>query len=46
MCLSVGEFFDFSDLSTLVVLVHDGKVIESNIPNVSSQELGSSIDNM
>jgi len=37
--LSVGEFFEFSDLSTLVVLVHDGKVIESNIPNVSSQEL-------
>ena len=37
--LSVGEFFDFSDLSTLVVLVHDGKVIESNIPQVSSQEL-------
>ncbi len=37
--LSVGEFFDFSDLSTLVVLVHDGKVIESNIPHVSSQEL-------
>jgi HD-GYP domain-containing protein (c-di-GMP phosphodiesterase class II) len=37
--LSVGEFFDFSDLSTLVVLVHDGRVIESNIPNVSSEEL-------
>jgi HD-GYP domain-containing protein (c-di-GMP phosphodiesterase class II) len=37
--LSVGEFFDFSDLSTLVVLVHDGKVIESNIPNVSFGEL-------
>jgi len=37
--LSVGEFFDFSDLSTLVVLVHDGKVIESNIPDVSFQEL-------
>jgi putative nucleotidyltransferase with HDIG domain len=37
--LSVGEFFDFSDLSTLVVLVHDGKVIESNIPNVSFAEL-------
>ncbi len=37
--LSVGEFFDFSDLSTLVVLVHDGKVIESNIPKVSFEEL-------
>jgi putative nucleotidyltransferase with HDIG domain len=39
--LSVGEFFDFSDLSTLVVLVHDGKVIESNIPNVSFEEMES-----
>jgi putative nucleotidyltransferase with HDIG domain len=41
--LTVGEFFDFSDLSTLVVLVHDGKVIESNIPNVSFQELESAL---
>jgi putative nucleotidyltransferase with HDIG domain len=41
--LSVGEFFDFSDLSTLVVLVHDGKVIESNIPSVPFQELESAL---
>lgn len=37
--LSVGEYFDFSDLTTLVVLVHNGKVIDSNIPNVSFDEL-------
>ena len=37
--LSVGEYFDFSDLSTLVGLVHNGKVIQSNIPRVSSSEL-------
>jgi HD-GYP domain-containing protein (c-di-GMP phosphodiesterase class II) len=43
--LAVGEFFDFSDLSTLVVLVHDGTVIESNIPNVSFQELENALTN-
>jgi HD-GYP domain-containing protein (c-di-GMP phosphodiesterase class II) len=37
--LSVGEFFDFSDLSTLVVLVHNGKVLESNIPGMSDRDL-------
>ena len=37
--LSVGEFFDFSDLTTLVVLVHNGKVLESNIPGVSDRDL-------
>ncbi len=37
--LSVGEYFDFSDLTTLVVLVHDGKVIDSNIPQVSFTEM-------
>lgn len=37
--LSVGEFFDFSDLSTQVVLVHNGTVIQSNIPNISWREL-------
>lgn len=41
--LSVGEFFDFSDLTTQVVLVHNGAVIESNIPNVSSHDLGSAL---
>ena len=38
--LSVGEYFDFSDLPTLVVLKHDGKVIDSNIPHVPVAELG------
>jgi HD-GYP domain-containing protein (c-di-GMP phosphodiesterase class II) len=42
--LSVGEFFDFSDLTTLVTLVHDGKVIQSNIPGVSNAELGRALD--
>jgi HD-GYP domain-containing protein (c-di-GMP phosphodiesterase class II) len=37
--LSVGEYFDFSDLSTPVVLVHSGEVINSNIPNVPFNEL-------
>jgi HD-GYP domain-containing protein (c-di-GMP phosphodiesterase class II) len=37
--LSVGEYFDFSDLTNLVVLVHNGKVVESNIPRVSNEEL-------
>lgn len=38
--LSVGEYFDFSDLTTQVVLVHYDKVIDSNIPQVSFTELG------
>src|ERR1700683_3582528 len=33
--LSVGEFFDFSGLTTKVVLEHEGNVLQSNIPNVS-----------
>ncbi len=37
--LSVGEYFDFSDLTTLVVLVHNGKVIDSNLPKVPFDEL-------
>jgi len=37
--LSVGEFFDFSDLTTQVVLLHNGTVIESNIPNTSPRDL-------
>jgi HD-GYP domain-containing protein (c-di-GMP phosphodiesterase class II) len=37
--LSVGEYFNFTDLATPVVLVRDGKVIESNIPNISFDEL-------
>ena len=30
--LSVGEYFDFSDITTQVALVHNGKVINSNLP--------------
>lgn len=41
--LSVGEYFGFTDLTTPVVLVHNGKVIESNIPGVSTAELESSL---
>lgn len=37
--LGVGEYFNLSDLTTPVVLVHDGKVIESNIPQIHFDEL-------
>ena len=37
--LAVGEYFDFSDLTTLVGLVHNGKVVQSNLPQVSRGEL-------
>ncbi|HXS78232.1 MAG TPA: HD domain-containing phosphohydrolase [Terracidiphilus sp.] len=37
--LTVGEFFEFSDLSTQVVLMHHGLVVESNLGDVSSREL-------
>ncbi len=37
--LSVGEYFDFSDLTTQVALVHNGKVINSNLPHVTVSEL-------
>jgi putative nucleotidyltransferase with HDIG domain len=33
--LSVGEYFDFSEFTTPAVLLHDGKAIKSNIPDVS-----------
>ena len=41
--LSVGEYFDFSDLTTLVVLVHNGKVIESNISSLTAGDLESAL---
>jgi HD-GYP domain-containing protein (c-di-GMP phosphodiesterase class II) len=41
--LSVGEFFDFSDLSTQVALVHDGNVIESNVANLPIPQLQSAL---
>jgi HD-GYP domain-containing protein (c-di-GMP phosphodiesterase class II) len=37
--LSVGEYFDFSEIATPAVLMHNGAVIESNIPGVSASEL-------
>jgi HD-GYP domain-containing protein (c-di-GMP phosphodiesterase class II) len=37
--LTVGEFFNFSDLTTQVVLVHEGRVMDSNIPGVSLADL-------
>ena len=37
--LSVGEIFGLSDLTTVVALVQNGRVIDSNLPNVSSHEL-------
>lgn len=37
--LSVGEFFDFDDLTTLVALVHNGTVIDSNLPSISDSQL-------
>jgi putative nucleotidyltransferase with HDIG domain len=37
--LSVGAYFDFSGLATPAVLMHDGKVIKSSIPNVSTTDV-------
>jgi putative nucleotidyltransferase with HDIG domain len=37
--VTVGEYFDFSDLTNLVVLVHNGKVVESNIPRIPFEDL-------
>jgi HD-GYP domain-containing protein (c-di-GMP phosphodiesterase class II) len=37
--LSVGEYFEFPALAASAVLIHDGKVIESNIPNAPSADV-------
>jgi putative nucleotidyltransferase with HDIG domain len=37
--LSVGEYFDFSELVAPAVLMHDGRVIKSSIPNVSTADV-------
>jgi HD-GYP domain-containing protein (c-di-GMP phosphodiesterase class II) len=37
--LSVGEYFDFPGAATPAVLIHDGEVIDINIPNVSEREV-------
>jgi len=41
--LSVGEFFDLNDLTTLVALVHNGMVVDSNLPEVSEYQIERSI---
>ena len=43
--LSVGEYFDFTDLKTPVVLVRDGKVIESNLPKIAPADLEQALAN-
>jgi HD-GYP domain-containing protein (c-di-GMP phosphodiesterase class II) len=43
--LSVGEYFDFSDLTTMVVLEHNGRVINSNIPGVQFDEMERALTN-
>jgi HD-GYP domain-containing protein (c-di-GMP phosphodiesterase class II) len=37
--LAVGEHFDFSEFTTPAVLVHNGKVIESNVAGIAAPEL-------
>lgn len=41
--LSVGEFFNLSDFTNLVVLMHNGKAAGSNIPGVSLADLERSL---
>jgi len=40
--LSVGEYFDFPGVAAPAVLIHDGAVIDVNIPNVSGREVEAS----
>lgn len=37
--LSVGEYFDFSEFTTQVALVHNGRVINSNLSHIPFDEL-------
>ena len=41
--LSVGEFFDFTGLATPAVLLHEGRVMASNLPGVAYGELEHSL---
>jgi HD-GYP domain-containing protein (c-di-GMP phosphodiesterase class II) len=41
--LSLGEFFDFSEFTTPAVLLHDGKVVESNIPDIPFSQLDAAL---
>jgi HD-GYP domain-containing protein (c-di-GMP phosphodiesterase class II) len=38
--LSVGEYFELPGAATPAVLIHDGRAMESNIPNLSVADLG------
>jgi putative nucleotidyltransferase with HDIG domain len=41
--LAVGEYFDFSEFTTPAVLIHNGQVINSNIPDVSLAEIDAAL---
>ncbi|HEY3704483.1 MAG TPA: HD-GYP domain-containing protein [Terracidiphilus sp.] len=41
--LTLGEFFDLSDLSTNAVLVRNGKAVQSNVPGLSLVEAEQSL---
>jgi putative nucleotidyltransferase with HDIG domain len=41
--LSVGEYFDFSEFITPAVLIDNGRVIESNVPNISLETLNKAL---
>jgi putative nucleotidyltransferase with HDIG domain len=41
--LSVGAFFDFSEFTAPAVLLHNGAVINSNIPNIPLAEINSAL---
>src|SRR5438067_2604747 len=41
--LSIGVEFDFSEFSTLAVLLHNNRVVESNVPSISTKELDASL---
>jgi HD-GYP domain-containing protein (c-di-GMP phosphodiesterase class II) len=42
--LSVGVHFDFSEFTTPAVLTHNGKVIQSNIPNATRSEIETAVN--
>lgn len=41
--LSLGEYFDFSEFTTPAVLMHNGKVVESNIAEIPFSELDAAL---
>ncbi len=42
--LSLGEYFDFSEFTTPAVLLHDGKVVESNLADIPFSELDAALE--